>query len=386
MWRFLVALLLLCASAQAQDYPIIGGGVLAPAATYSGPGNVVSGATAWYGLRAYNAAYAVAGSNAINVRRASDNSTENIAVLSTGALNISAANTFAGTDATASCTFATTTATCTGASSTPHVGSTITGSGVTEPCYVTAVGTFTGGSGTLTVSGNNGLSAPCGTIASATSITLQYGLYVTEAYDQSGSNACSSAPCNASQGTAADQPQLFPTCINLLPCLSGSGSRLLISSAFTAIATPQSLSAVYNMSSTAGSFSEVIASQSNAGVGSAIQKDSSTANSICVSNNGTSTCNTSVPDGSWHAVQGIVGTGSSGILSVDGSSSSGSVGTTSTQTTVVLFASTSSTHLMTGNIAEAGIWPSAFSSTVYGSGAGSLCHNQYSYWATSVSC
>lgn len=62
--------------------------------TYFGPGDVVSGATAWWGLRAYNEAFAASGGNAITVRRASDNTTQTIVVLSTGALDVSTASTF----------------------------------------------------------------------------------------------------------------------------------------------------------------------------------------------------------------------------------------------------------------------------------------------------
>jgi hypothetical protein len=63
--------------------------------TYTGPGDLVSGATVWYGLRGYNAAYATGSNNAVNVRRVSDNATQDIVILSSGALDIASANTFA---------------------------------------------------------------------------------------------------------------------------------------------------------------------------------------------------------------------------------------------------------------------------------------------------
>ena len=48
---------------------------------YVGPGDIVSGATAWYGLRAYSAAVAATGTQkAINIRRASDNTTKDILI------------------------------------------------------------------------------------------------------------------------------------------------------------------------------------------------------------------------------------------------------------------------------------------------------------------
>lgn len=69
----------------------IGGGILA---TYTGPGDIVSGATVWVGLRAYSAAKAAALANAVQLTRASDSTTLNVTVLANGALNTSAAQAF----------------------------------------------------------------------------------------------------------------------------------------------------------------------------------------------------------------------------------------------------------------------------------------------------
>lgn len=63
--------------------------------TYRGPGDRVPGAIAYYGLRGYNAKYARPGINpAIEIRRASDNATQDIAILRNGALDIASANSF----------------------------------------------------------------------------------------------------------------------------------------------------------------------------------------------------------------------------------------------------------------------------------------------------
>ena len=62
---------------------------------YVGPGDVVSGASFWWGLRGYNAAYAAGSNKAINVRRDSDNATRDIVILPTGALDVATATTFA---------------------------------------------------------------------------------------------------------------------------------------------------------------------------------------------------------------------------------------------------------------------------------------------------
>jgi len=58
--------------------------------TYTGPGDIVPGATVWGGLRAYTAAYAAPGTNpAIDIVKASDGTAEQtINILSTGALDV----------------------------------------------------------------------------------------------------------------------------------------------------------------------------------------------------------------------------------------------------------------------------------------------------------
>jgi len=66
-----------------------------PEPSYVGPGDIVSGAAAFYGLRAYNAAYATGSNKAINVRRSSDNTAMDILILSNGNLDVATAMTFA---------------------------------------------------------------------------------------------------------------------------------------------------------------------------------------------------------------------------------------------------------------------------------------------------
>lgn len=92
MIRLLLILALLLAAPRADAWLIGGGG---PAAGYVGPGDVVTGATAWYGLRGYNAAVSTPGTtNAVKLRRASDNTTSNIVILASGDLDTATAATF----------------------------------------------------------------------------------------------------------------------------------------------------------------------------------------------------------------------------------------------------------------------------------------------------
>jgi len=64
------------------------------ASTYTGPGNVVSGAAGWWGLRAYNAAYCTGSNDAATIRRASDNTTKTIVILSNCTFDVNTASTF----------------------------------------------------------------------------------------------------------------------------------------------------------------------------------------------------------------------------------------------------------------------------------------------------
>lgn len=66
--------------------------VVSNSVSYTGPGDIVSGADAWWGLRAYGAA--TAGTKAIRLARASDGAQENISTLSNGNLDTSTAATF----------------------------------------------------------------------------------------------------------------------------------------------------------------------------------------------------------------------------------------------------------------------------------------------------
>lgn len=363
--------------APAQTTGILGAGVFRPAGAYSGPGDQVASATAWWGLRAYKLSYATGSNNGVKVRRASDSATQNIVILTNGALDIASANSFAGTDATCTGTIATTTVSCTSASSTPHIGSTISGAGVAQPCYVTAVGSFVSGTGTLTVS-NGALAgaSPCGTISVGETLTMQYGLYVNELYDQTG---------NANhliQATTADQPQLLPTCFNGLPCMNFLGSPFQLSDAsWVTLNNPLTVSTVYLSGSaspiyavlgTNGSSTDLFGAHSGSGGNIALVN--------CCSSQLGATANDVVV----HAAQGVF-SGASSAINVDGTNTTGSIGTTALQAALsgtLSMGSFTGGDYLTGEVFETGVWPSALST----GNRTLLCHNQHVYWETATSC
>lgn len=336
---------------------------------YAGPGDIVSGATAWYGLRGYSASYASPGTgNAINLRRASDNATCNFVVASSGNLGGTAGAcaqgsglslaAFATTDATASCTAALTTLTCTGASSTPHAGSTLTGVGLTQPAYLVSCGTFTAGAGTCTLNAAQ-------TVSVAETITMTYGLFATEAYDQSGFNNCTSAPCNVVQATAGNQPQLLPSCIVGLPCLSSNGSRALVTSGNAAtVLTPQTYYAYYY--------------PNNSNIDLALIEHN---NSIGILNPNTtfysaaaSVVSITASNAAWHF--GLAVQSSSPFFNLDGAITSSGPTVRATGANPIELMGNSGTSSITGYLTEAGEWPVAFTNTQ----SGSVYTNASSYY------
>lgn len=65
-----------------------------PSFAYTGPGDIISGATAWWGLRAYSAAKI--GSSCIRLRRDSDNTEQDFVTLANGGVDTASITTFKG--------------------------------------------------------------------------------------------------------------------------------------------------------------------------------------------------------------------------------------------------------------------------------------------------
>lgn len=331
------------------------------APSYTGPGDVVASSVVWYGLRGYSGAYAAPGTGkAINIRRASDNATSDIVILTNGNLDIATANTFATVDATATASAtASTTLNLTSASSTPHVGSTITGTGVVQPCYIISVGSFTAGAGTVVVNAVQTLAAA--------SISMQYGLFVTELYDQSGGTA------HATQATSGSQAQLLPVGgSNLLPALNFSGAQF-----YTGTIVSQSVP--YSGSFVAirtGAFTAIGAvlgtGAGHLGVGFINSTNTAFLDA------GSSAFNATASDSVLHAFQFVGNTGATSVLNVDGTDTTGSAGSTSSSTAMNVGRADAGTWPLTGRFSEGGLWPGAFSS-----GNRSALHtNQSAYYGT----
>lgn len=299
---FLIVIVLLAfGPAEAQMMPLTGTGgsgvtAAAPPPGYAGPGDIVSGATAWYGLRCYSAAQASL-VKAITIRRASDNATQDIGLTSNCDLDTATATTF--------CTATT--------------------------CFA------------------------------------------TEVYDQTGNGN------HVLQATAANQPQLLLTGCSSgsLPCLSFVGvnsQSLQTGSGSVTASQPITHASVYsapNQSQFSGILTPTAdGPQSGAG--------NSTGAAYCYAGNLESAF--FIADSVWHSVQTIFN-GPSSIINADNTQTPADCGTDGySSSTLILGAS--SAEFFTGLWAESGSWPSGFST----GNQTSVCHNQFLYWGTSVSC
>lgn len=335
----------------------------AAVSSYTGPIDVVASPTAWYGLRAGSAAIAATGTQkSVNVRRASDNATQDILILTSGDFDVASYNTFVGTDATASCTIAGTAAACTGATATLHVGDLITGVGVTDPCIVTV----TNGSTTATVV-VAGKGTTCGTVSVAETVTFQVAGLLPTWYDQTGSAR------NSTQPTAGTQPQLLPICLNSKPCVFFAGANYLTIAAGTQISQPNTLTTVAQRTALFTNFqiAEMNATEVEFNNGANLW-------SLFAGSRFTA----SATDSAWHVGIGVAN-GASSVLNIDGIDTAGNAGAGQMGQGASSGAQIAGTFPVTGYITENGVW----AGTGFTSGnRTNVCHNTFLYWATSTSC
>ena len=242
--------------------------------TYSGPGDVQSGAIVWVGTRAYNSAYAAVNGPLVNAVRSSDShSCDFLAAANGGVGNTANCSTPGDNGQTASAwsTRATVTGsitlpaglsgaaggpratgwnvlTTTGDGCAPQVGDQVVASGlVSQRQYViTTISSITscgGGIGSYVLSSNY-------QTMTAQTVTFFVPLTVTTAYDQSGYNGCASAACNLTdQGNAAYRPGWLWACINAQPCFNFPGTTRTLGLSNSSVSTsqpqPYTMSAVW---------------------------------------------------------------------------------------------------------------------------------------------
>ena len=361
-WFLALFLALGVSASQAQFEPPAMLSAAAKGAPVCGPGDVASFA-AWYGLNAYSCAKATALANAINVRRASDNTTQDVPLLSGGGLNIASANTFAGPDGgagtcTASTSGSSTTLTisvCT-TSATLHAGDTLTCSSCVQPLYIVSLGTFTGtgagASGTVTLN-------IAQTISSQT-VTSQVALYIHLWYDQSG-NAITQT-----QATNANQAQLLPNCgtfSNSHPCSvwTTASSQVYSGTLGGSITQPFSTTGVAARTGNTSNYTEYLGGDNTSAMGWP-----NTTNTAYVASAATANVTATASDNATHSIQGVLNNTNSFIV-VDGSVSAFQGGGGSAFPTPICVGTLCSggINYMTGYIMSTGVAAGGFSSGQY---------------------
>lgn len=262
---------------------------------YTGPGDVVASATAWYGFRAYNSADR--GNRLLNVCNVADAACADLSSdASTGALVIS------------------------------------------------------------TIGGSSCAVVTC---------------TIKTAYDRSGNTR------DATQATIGARPTLTVSCVNGLPCAacSAAASQTLVATAATSIAQPWTVSAVANHGDTVNQ-RWVMAKSGTWAVGWG------TADPAAGMYAGVGiTDGSNAADGSWHALQ-YVANGAASVVNVNDTKTTVSPGTNTLSNNYGICSDGAGGGFITATITEAGIWPSGFSSA----NQTAMCHNQFAYWGTSVSC
>lgn len=192
-------------------------------------------------------------------------------------------------------------------------------------------------------------------------------------YDQTAGNNCTAATCDLGNATIANRPTLVLNCLGSLPCMAfaSANSRVLLSTnSVTSIAAPSTYSAVALSTNTGAS--QTIAA-TNAGSATQLNFRASANNTAGIYAN--SNLNVAATDGSFYAIQGVIATGATGAMSINGNYTTGTTGTNALSATFSIGAISSSQYL-TGQVAEVGVWASGFSSGQ----ASSMSSNQRGYW------
>lgn len=284
------------------------GPVVSSGATYVGPGDIQSGWLVWYGSRCFSNAYSG------NVADVVDSLTGN----TTGTRLQCASGVVSALVSASACTF---------------------------------------------VTGN-----ACSILATTCAVACK----VVTAYDQSGANSCSSAPCNATQATNASRPVFITSCQNSHPCMQFAGSQNL--QATPGITTSQPLFASWVAIRT-GAFTSFGGVLSLASSGTPQFTFGSSANQVeCYA--GTALDVNSIPDSAFHAVQVQVN-GASSAMYIDGTNHTGNCGTGNPAGGLsVALGSSPFSQFLTGEIAEAGAGTGSSATN-----QSTLNTNQHTYWS-----
>jgi hypothetical protein len=371
MKKLVSLLLCLVLSSASAQVPMTGAGLGSPTvvAGYQGPGNILSGALAMYGLRAYNGAYAASLGKSVNACNPGDAAPcVDLSVNSSGALVVPAAIGGVSCSQTIS---AGTYVSATGALSlTTTLGANLSSGNIFALSSLTGTGSVSGLQLLLTAT-----TGTTGTTVNATAPTGLGTVVITGGtisvctikivYDQTGNS------CNLTQATITTRPILTINAIGSLPGMqfSTANSTNLLGTCNLIQAQPLSASLVVNQSGALPGNGFVL-SDNNAGAG--IFFPTAAGNIALFS--GSISASVSVAQGVFHAIQAVFN-GSSSTLMVNGvTTSSLNPGTGGLNTEVSLGGY--ATFPFNGLELEEIYYPGSIS----GTNQTALNNNQRAYW------
>lgn len=221
-----------------------------------------------------------------------------------------------------------------------------------------------------------GLSKNCsGSDNGETATTFENGgsLFETDRYDQTGNGY------NMANSTAATQAAFTISCLNGLPCdvFTYATSQFLVSSSFATLAQQYTFGAVAERTSNTTSYQKILASDSGT---DATLGFNDTANTVFMYG-GAVVATASATDSALHTFSAVFN-GSSSIMNVDGTETTGlNTGTDSTGTNIAISENLSGQPLG-GKTGEQIIWASGLSST----NRTNYCHNARLAFGSGGSC
>lgn len=228
----------------------------------------------------------------------------------------------------------------------------------------------------IALSGNLGVTTGCGTGGdsgqSASAFCASTTCAVATAYQQSGG-----AGGNATQATGANRPTLSFNCINTSqPCMTFSGSQWLSATATTGTASSWSM-----IGRRTANFTTQQAVFNGFTSGNNMLNFFGTSTNTVGMSAGTSQTVTAT-DGSFHSLQ-IAYNAAASFINADGTTTTLSPGTATSQTTVTVGAvNGGASQQLSGDVQQAGLWGLVFTTTQ----SLNMCHLQTFQMGISGSC
>lgn len=172
---------------------------------------------------------------------------------------------------------------------------------------------------------------------------------IKTAYDPGGTY-CSGSPCPLSQATEGSRPTFVPNCSGSVPCMACNGSQNLTGT-FAETAVPASIAAGSSTSVDPGANHRIVGTNGIMMLHRAGPKQAFYAGGAAFAETASAGSTGTI----YALVGGVDGSGN-GQITRNGTKDTGTVGTTSSGTTIALCSAPDGSNKMTGQIVEAAVW------------------------------